>query len=295
MELHFGLNLNCKKRLPNRLTNGKIGRRNDLLVFRSIKGGNECIMKKHIVFICTIAMSIMLCGCGGAIPEMTDTETAVITEYATNLLVKYSTLSDRALLNEKELEEGILEEAAERERLLKVKELENMYLNGTVEVETEQNDLQEGESGTAEVSPEPQLSVDEFFTEGNFSIDYSSYILCKSYPETDEEEFFVAMDATPGNQLCIVKFNVSNLTASDQALDMYAKRGRFSLKLEDGSTVSAQSTLLMDDLSTYAGTIPAGASEELVLVFEVSDSVAQMGNMKLIMKDQNGENTLTLQ
>ncbi len=276
----------------------KLVRRNDLLVFRSIKGGNEFIMKKHIVFIYAMVMSIILCGCGTSIPEMTDMETAVVTEYATNLLVKYSTLSDRALLNEKELEEGILEEAAERERLLKIKELENMYLNGTDEtaaIETEKNDSQEGGSGTMEASPEPQLSVDEFFAEGNFSIDYSSYILCKSYPESDEEEFFMAMDATPGKQLCIVKFNVSNLTASDQALDMYAKRGRFSLKLEDGSTVSAQSTLLMDDLSTYAGTISAGASEELVLVFEVSESVAQMGNMKLIMNDQNGENTLTLQ
>ena len=55
-------------------------------------------MKKYVIFLYAIVISIVLVGCGEAIPDMTDTETAVITEYATNLLVKYSTLSDRALL-----------------------------------------------------------------------------------------------------------------------------------------------------------------------------------------------------
>ena len=51
----------------------------------------------------------------------------------------------------------------------------------------------------------------------------------------------------------------------------------------------------LDDLSSYAGTIPANGEEEMVLVFEVPDSVSQMGSMELIMRDQSGENTLMLQ
>ena len=258
-------------------------------------------MKKHVIFLYTIVVSILLCGCGGSIPDMTDTETAVVTEYATNLLVKYSTLSDRSLLNEKQLEEGIIKEAEERERLLKVKELENRYLNGmeeeTADVETVESESTDAVNDGLENVEDaaPQLSMDEFFAESNFAIDYSSYILCQSYPENNEGDFLIAIDATSGKQLCIVKFNVSNLTASDQILDMYAKNGRFSLKIEGGSTIPAQSTLLIDDLYTYAGTIPAGGTEELVLVFEVPEGVSQIGSMKLIMNDQTGENTLTLQ
>lgn len=254
-------------------------------------------MKKHTLFFYTIAASIMLCGCGSTIPDMTDTETAVVTEYATNLLVKYSTLSDRALLNEMQLEEGIAKEAEEQQRLLKVKELENMYLNGTDEesvAREAEKDIAANDSSTSVSTPAPQLSVSEFFAEDSFSIDYSSYVLCQSYPEENEEDFFMAMDATPGKQLCIVKFSVSNQTSTDQALDMYAKNGRFSLKLDDGSVVSAQSTLLMDDLSSYAGTIQAGGSEEMVLVFEVPDSISQIDSMQLLMSSQSGENTLTL-
>lgn len=241
----------------------------------------------------------MLCGCGSTIPDMTDTETAVVTEYATNLLVKYSTLSDRSLLNEEQLEAGIIKETEERERLLKVKKLEEMYINGTEEVADAENDAvvedAEGNGSEPVEVAAPELSMSEFFAENNFAIDYSSYLLCQSYPEENVEDSFMVIDAANGKQLCIVRFNVSNLTSSDQTLDMYAKRGNFSLRIDNGSVVSAQSTLLIDDLSSYVGTIPAGGTEELVLVFEVSDTVSQIGSAQLIMNDQSGENTLTLQ
>lgn len=254
-------------------------------------------MKKQVIFWGTMAMSAMLCGCGAKVQDLTDSEKVIITEYATNLLVKYSTVSERSLLSEEELEVGIAEEEKEKDRLLKVKELQNMYLNGTEETTKEKNEEESSQDGAgmAEAITGTQLSVNDFFDASDFSIDYSSYTLCHSYPEAGSEEFFMAMDATAGKQLCIVKFNVSNLSSSEQKLDMYAKRGRFSLKLDDGSTVSAQSTLLLDDLSSYVGTIAAGGTEEMVLVFEVPDTISQMGSMQLLMYNQDGENTIVLQ
>lgn len=258
-------------------------------------------MKKYILVLLTITVSAIMCGCGATIPDMTDAQKTVVTEYATNLLVKYSTISDRSLLNDKELEEGIAKEAEERERLLKIKELEEKYQNGASETNKEatidepSGAESSGNESAGEVVTTPQLAVADFFAEHSFSIDYSSYTLCQSYPEGGGEDFFMAMDATPGKKLCIVKFNVSNITSSEQSLDMYAKRGRFSLKLDDGSVVKAQSTLLMDDLSSYTGTIPAGKTEQMVLVFEVSDTLSQIGSMQLIMNNESGENTLILQ
>ena len=71
-------------------------------------------MKKNIFLLSTmiIAASVM-CGCGASIPEMSETETAMVTEYATNLLIKYSQVADRELLNDEELKAGIAEEAKE--------------------------------------------------------------------------------------------------------------------------------------------------------------------------------------
>ena len=76
---------------------------------------------------------------------------------------------------------------------------------------------------------------------------------------------------------------------------MFHKQGRFSLRTEDGSVISAQSTLLMDDLSSYIGNISANSEQEMVIIFEVPDSLSQMGSMELIMRDASGENTLRLE
>ena len=73
----------------------------------------------------------------------------------------------------------------------------------------------------------PMQAIAEFYGEDRFSIDYSSYELCESYPKEGEEEFFMAMDATPGNQLCVVKFSVHNTTSEDSELDMIGKQDKY--------------------------------------------------------------------
>lgn len=255
-------------------------------------------MKKYMyLLINIIVFAVLLCGCGSEIPKMSQEQEVIVTEYATNLLVKYSPLADRTLLNANQLEAGIAKEAEELERLMKTKELEKAYLdaaeNGKPLVdETERNENVSDET-TAEIVP--QKTVSEFFAEDSISIDYVSYLLCDSYPENSEEEFFMAMDATAGTQLCVVTFAVKNLTGTEQSLNMLGKQGRFSLQIDGGENIQAQSTLLMDDLSSYAGTIPANGEEHLVLVFEVPDSVSQIGSMNLNMKNSQGENILTLQ
>ena len=69
-------------------------------------------MKKCSYFLIFIMIiSAMLCGCGAKVPELSETEEAVVVEYATNLLVKYSSVADRTLLNKAELEVEIAKSA----------------------------------------------------------------------------------------------------------------------------------------------------------------------------------------
>ncbi len=255
-------------------------------------------MKKYkYLLINIVVITGLLCGCGSDIPEMSKTQEAIVTEYATNLLVKYSPLADRALLNTDQLEAGIEKEAEEMERLMKTKELEKAYLDAAEKGETLVDESEQNENASSEAAAEvvPQKTVSEFFAEDSISIDYVSYSLCDSYPENSEEEFFMAMDATAGKQLCVITFAVKNLSGTEQTLNMLGKQGRFSLQIDGGDDIQAQSTLLMDDLSSYAGTIPANGEEQLVLVFEVPDNVSQISSMNLNMMNAQGENTLTLQ
>lgn len=256
-------------------------------------------MKKHVYRIAgALLTSLLLGGCGSDVPDLTEEQTALITEYATNLIVKHSELSDRELLSDTQLEAGIIEEAEDRERQLKADEIAEAYLNKEVEMiegAEETEDSSDDSFAESDSVVTPSLTMAEFFAEDNFSIDYTSYELCDSYPEADSEDFFMAMDATAGHQLCIVKFRVQNTTSSDQEFDMLAKKGRFTLQNGDGKTIQAQATMLLDDLSSYRGTIAANEDEEMVLVFEVEESISQMDSMKLIMKDESGENVISLE
>ena len=59
-------------------------------------------MKKVLCLLLVWAMPVLLCGCNSDVPDLTPEQTALISEYATHLLVKHSELSDRNLLDEKE-------------------------------------------------------------------------------------------------------------------------------------------------------------------------------------------------
>lgn len=253
-------------------------------------------MKRNLckVLGLTVALTV-LCGCNSEVPDLTEEQTALITEYATNLLVKHSELSDRDLLSDTELEVGIQEEAEAKERKVKEDEIAEAYLNKDAEmIGGAGEETQSGSLSEESVVSAPSETISEFFDESDFSIEYSSYELCDSYPEEESEEFFMAMDATAGHQLCVVKFDVQNMTSSDQEFDMFSKKGKFTLRTSEGETISAQSTMLLDDLSSYKGTIPADGNQELVLVFEVEDGLNQMETMELIMEDESGENTISL-
>ena len=61
-------------------------------------------MKKAMYGIWGIVLAAgLLSGCNSDIPDLTEEESALITEYATNLLVKHSELYDRNLLSASEL------------------------------------------------------------------------------------------------------------------------------------------------------------------------------------------------
>ena len=45
--------------------------------------------KKLVVMLCIMTMTLSLSGCGNAIPDMSEEESAMITEYAAGLLLKY--------------------------------------------------------------------------------------------------------------------------------------------------------------------------------------------------------------
>ena len=252
-------------------------------------------MRKILCMLMVSVVSVLLCGCNSEVPDLTPEQTALISEYATLLLVKHSELSNRNLLSEAELEAGIIAEAEERERRIKADEIAQTYLNNEVEKvdSTVIDEEQEDRELLSEMNS--SQSIAEFWGEDGFAIDYNSYELCESYPATGADEVYMAMDATQGKQLCVIKFTVQNVKTEDCEFDMIGKRGNYFLRMGDGNNVYAQATMLLDDLSSYKGTIAGNTSEQLVLVFEVDDTITQMDAVQLVMANGSDEKIISLQ
>ena len=253
-------------------------------------------MKRITGSILAFTIMFLLSGCGATIPDLSEEQSDLVTEYAAGLMIKYNSLPEESLLNETQL---VIEEQKEveiKEKEKKKEEAQKAYL-AAKEAE-EKGDSQEGADGNTAEAPKQDPTIDDlasFYGLDGFSVFYTGYELCKSYPDESRDDFFLAMDATAGKQLCIIQFNVSNISGEDKDFDMFAKQGVFFLSIDGQDTIQAQSTLLLDDLAVYKGVIASGAQEPMILVFEVDESIQQMGTLELTARNGSEKGTIILQ
>lgn len=254
-------------------------------------------MNKRTGTAAIILISIcMMAGCGAKIPEMTDEQTALVTEYAANLLIKYNAVPGRSLLNDEQMKAAEEKAAEEAEKQKKREEAAQAYL-AAKEAADQNKESASGTDGTGTTSGSQNTIPDlaAFYGLEGFTVAYDGYELCSSYPDESRDDYFLAMDATDGKQLCIIKFQITNVSDAQADLDMFQNQAVFYLTIDGGNRIQMQSTLLLDDLASYKGMIEAGASEKMVLVFEIPDSVSQFGSLELMARFGDKKGTMILQ
>ena len=246
------------------------------------------IMKQCI--LCMVA-SLLLSGCGATIPDLSEEESQIITGYAAGLIIKYNDVTSRYLLNDFQLETAEKKEAAEAEREKKQKEYEAMRLAAQ---EAEAEGEGEGEESTQQTQ-NLISSLADVYGMTDFDISYRSYELTKSYPDESRDDYFLAMEATEGKNLCILHFEVTNLSQEEKEFDMFKNQPRFFMSADQEEDIPVQSTLLLDDLSTYKGMLQAGEKTDMVLVFELEDTITAPQSISLLALYGDTEGSLALQ
>lgn len=228
-------------------------------------------MRKAGTFLWGITAAVLMTGCGSVVPDLTEEETEIISDYAAGVLLKYDRVSKGRLLDVPEYEEEenkkaewerALEEAAEQPE----EEESAPEESGTDDTEV----IDVSQDGEAAAVPS---TIEEFYGIQGITFQYTGYELADSYPSGTEEEVFFAMDATEGMQLLVLKFTASNGSQENQTLNMLEYGARFRISVNGGSGESALSTMLLNDLQTYDGVIPAGSDVELVSIVEVPQSI----------------------
>lgn len=243
-------------------------------------------MKRIGMILCGIAASLLMTGCG-AMPDLTQEETELISEYAVGLLLKYDKSHGSRLVDTSAYD--IVEETPEMEVLEEpVPEEAPEDLSET----TQTVDVSQDEEEAAE----PVVSsVEEYYGIPNVTVQYTGYELTDSYPNTENDEnLFFSMEATPGTQLLVLKFLVSNTANEDQTMNMLGYGARFRVSVNGESSKGALATMLLNDMQTFDEVIPAGSSIELVSIVEVPRDIS-INSIDFILRGNEENATLRLQ
>lgn len=255
------------------------------------KHANKKIWKRRLLAGLIACGIFVTTGCGQVI-DLTDEENHLIAEYAAELLLKYDRNYDTRY-NPDELEdttETMTETDATTEATTEV-------VSTTEAATTEQDAPADGQTTQAQpvtdeavkedigATVDSDFDIAAFVGESRISVRYAYYMVVDSYPSYDQDGMYIEVQAPEGYKLLVLKFEVENKTNEGQAVDLYNKDVNYNIVVDNSRTTKQMLTILADDLYTYDKTIQASSREEAVLLYTVSDSVAnKWTDLKLQIK-----------
>lgn len=259
------------------------------------KADRRTEVKKRKIVLCGVTAALALTGCGATVPDLTQEETEIISEYAAGILMKYDKDNGSRLVDLSQEET-----APDAEPLAQAPE------SDVAAAETEEAPGGTGEPGPAEnnatvidqsqTEAMPAASIEEYYGISDFTFAYTGCELIDSYPEDSGEEgaVYFTMDATEGMKLLVAKFNVTNQSGSEQTLNMMEHGAKFKLSVNGNAGKHVLTTMLLNDMQNYNAMVAAGETVELVSIIEVPADT-QVDSLALILSGGDGAVTLQLQ
>lgn len=227
-----------------------------------------------------LAAVFTLTGCGEALYELTPEEEAAIVGYSALAVAKYNNFqTDGAVYVEPgsaSFKDGSNQPATEEQ----ASETEGQMMPEASDAAGGSGADTGNNTGNNEAEPaseEPSQSINEILNLGAAEIEYIGNSLCQVYDQSDA----YAVDADPGMQFLVLNMKLKNPSGEDQNIDMISKKPSFKAVVNGTETVMAQMTILPNDISTYQGTLPAGAEQDAVLLFQIPQEIKEIQDVQL--------------
>ena len=279
-------------------------------------------MKKFVSIIFIMSLLLLtFAGCG-SIPDMTEEQEEMVSEYAVSLLLKYDAANHSRLVNVDSVIASYeaakrLHDQAEEEYYRRIEEEENKrreeaqnqedknseYSQNTPSSDSSGNGRggsSDGEGGSGRndgfggAVVVDNASIEDFLGLSGFGFVYAGFDIMNDYPE-DSMDFVPYISASEGGDLCVVYFNVTNMSSDTNTLDILnmVPMTYFKLAINGDSFHSVLRTLLEDDMAVYEGTFAAGETKRLVLIAEVREGT-QISSVNLRINRGNDSLTKSL-
>lgn len=240
-------------------------------------------MYKRVLWISILTVfCIGLSGCT-QVTDLSEDETKLIAEYAADLLLSHDRgYDDRLQDGETELEENTdSEEVTEAEE--------------TTERTEKTEEATENVSGQAETTEGTMQDIAQIAGITGASIQYREYEVVKQYPASGEAENVVQIDAPQGYELLVLHFGVNTTQEQQVNVSFMDTNVEYELACNGSLAAKPMLTILTNDLTTLETTVSPGQESEAVLVFQISDEVAQqLDSMELRVTYNNVRNVITI-
>lgn len=232
---------------------------------------------KVVAGMCIVSL-LGITGCGATLPEMTQAQEDAIVEYAANIVMRHTNDYDSRLVD-----------------------LSLYDDHGTEQDPPEETDKKE-QGGMDPVADTPIVDAPSGETVGNIAqvllpegmnIRFTGYRTVDAYPDGDSDNPYFALDASEGNKYLVLGFTMSNDTGTAQEIDIFSMAARFTVLINGAERRPALTTMLLDDLGTYVGSVGAGEEVELVLLAEI-DSTLAGGISELRLSASAGGNSVVM-
>lgn len=241
--------------------------------------------KKIVSAFIIIGMIVCLTGCSNQIPDLSEEDQNLVSEYAAQLLLKYDKNYSPRLMTEEMVSENAAEEAAKEKNITEeVVEPTSDHVVVNSENVVSDNKTQT-EEVTSLISGAQKMDLAKFLGLESLSISYIDSKTYDVYPENENE--ILTVNAEPGTKIVVSRFAITNTSSADVMCDMLNKDVTYELTFDGEQKYKVLTTMLMDDFTTYSDTILANETKELVLLTEVPEEVAQIDRLFLLLKYQD--------
>ena len=185
---------------------------------------NKFVRASAVLLSCSIFMT----GCGFVdIPDLSDEQTELISEYAVNLLLKHAQGSNERILSAEEVQKAESEAAAEE----KAHANEKAGVNSKNSAKQDKENADTSSKNSSDGAAVTDTSISDFFGIQGVDIEFRDFDVCSSYPDDlseDESE----------SQSALADSSDTDETISDKASETKEKGTSDGEKSDDASNMN---------------------------------------------------------
>lgn len=241
-------------------------------------------MKKRIILTLLLLIALILGGCA-TMPKLTEAEADIISQYATQTLVKHSNKNNSLLLSRDKLDD---KEKAEEEAKKKAEEEAEKKSEEEKKEEDKKKEENQSESTTpsenSDISGAVESNLSSALGIDGLEAKYTNYKVLDSY-STD----YVLIQPTSGNNLLVLNFALTNKDAKNIICDINGGGASFEILINGTARYSNMLTILSSDMSTLNTELAPGATRNVVLVFNIPKaSLSNITSFNLLVSYSEG-------